>query len=197
MGILNTVSREYSYFKFFLQLVGRSRKFDKKKSTTVADIMEEQVDKSPDSIAIEFEEKKYTYRQMDDEANQIANWAISKGYKTGDAISLLMENKPEYIFTWFGLAKIGVTVACLNNNIKSKSLAHCIKKSESKSLIISSDLMENLSSAQSYIEDDLDVYVAGKEVQGYESLSNSYNEEGKSRPDNTCLLYTSPSPRDS
>ena len=31
MGILNTVSREYSYFKFFLQLVGRSRKFDKKK----------------------------------------------------------------------------------------------------------------------------------------------------------------------
>ena len=84
---------------FFLQLVGRSRKFDKKKSTTVADIMEEQVDKSPDSVAIEFEEKKYTYRQMDDEANQIANWAISKGYKTGDAISLLMENKPEYIFT--------------------------------------------------------------------------------------------------
>ena len=167
MVIFNTVSREYSYFKFFLQLVGRYRKFDKKKSTTVADIMEEQVDKSPDSIAIEFEEKKYTYRQMDDEANQIANWAISKGYKTGDAISLLMENKPEYIFTWFGLAKIGVTVACLNNNIKSKSLAHCIKKSESKSLIISSDLMENLSSAQSYIEDDLDVYVAGKEVQGY------------------------------
>ena len=185
MGIFNTVSREYSYFKFFLQLVGRSKKFDKKKSTTVADIMEEQVDKSPDSIAIEFEEKKYTYRQMDDEANQIANWAISKGYKTGDAISLLMENKPEYIFTWFGLAKIGVTVACLNNNIKSKSLAHCIKKSESKSLIISSDLMENLSSAQSYIEDDLDVYVAGKEVQGYESLSNSFNEEGKIRPENS------------
>ena len=93
----------------FINSIGK--KFDKKKSTTVADIMEEQVDKSPDSIAIEFEEKKYTYRQMDDEANQIANWAISKGYKTGDAISLLMENKPEYIFTWFGLAKIGVTVA--------------------------------------------------------------------------------------
>ena len=91
--------------------------------------MEEQVDKTPDNIAIEFEDKKYTYREMDAEANQIANWAINKGYKTGDVISLLMENKPEYIFTWFGLAKIGVTVACLNNNIKSKSLAHCIKKS--------------------------------------------------------------------
>ena len=120
MSVVSAVSREFSYFKFFLKLVGRSRSFYKKKYTTVADIMEEQVDKTPDNIAIEFEDKKYTYREMDAEANQIANWAINKGYKTGDVISLLMENKPEYIFTWFGLSKIGVTVACLNNNIKSK-----------------------------------------------------------------------------
>ena len=97
MSIVSAVSREFSYFKFFLKLVGRSRSFDKKKSTTVADIMEEQVDKTPDNTAIEFEDKKYTYREMDAEANQIANWAINKGYKTGDVISLLMENKPEYI----------------------------------------------------------------------------------------------------
>jgi fatty-acyl-CoA synthase len=183
MSVVSAVSREFSYFKFFLKLVGRSRSFDKKKYTTVADIMEEQVDKTPDNIAIEFEDKKYTYREMDAEANQIANWAINKGYKTGDVISLLMENKPEYIFTWFGLAKIGVTVACLNNNIKSKSLAHCIKKSESKSLIISSDLMENLASAQEYIEGNLDVYVAGQDVQGYETLDGSQIENSKVRPE--------------
>ena len=77
MSIVSAVSREFSYFKFFLKLVGRSRSFDKKKSTTVADIMEEQVDKTPDNTAIEFEDKKYTYREMDAEANQIANWAIN------------------------------------------------------------------------------------------------------------------------
>ena len=155
MSLVSAISREYSYFKFFLRLVGRSRKFDKKKYTTVADILEEQVEKTPGNIAIEFEDKKYSYRDMDNEANKIANWAIGKGYKTGDVISLLMENKPEYIFTWFGLAKVGITIACLNNNIKSKSLAHCIKKSGSKSLIISSDLMENLGSAQEHIDGEL------------------------------------------
>ena len=51
MSVVSAVSREFSYFKFFLKLVGRSRSFDKKKYTTVADIMEEQVDKTPDNIA--------------------------------------------------------------------------------------------------------------------------------------------------
>ncbi len=185
MSLVSAISREYSYFKFFLRLVGRSRKFDKKKYTTVADILEEQVEKTPDNIAIEFEDKKYSYRDMDNEANKIANWAIGKGYKTGDVISLLMENKPEYIFTWFGLAKVGITIACLNNNIKSKSLAHCIKKSGSKSLIISSDLMENLASAQEHIDGELDVYTAGQDVQGYESLDEPSNENGAVRPDSS------------
>ena len=185
MSLVSAISREYSYFKFFLRLVGRSRKFDKKKYTTVADILEEQVEKTPNNIAIEFDDKKYTYREMDNEANKIANWAIGKGYKTGDVISLLMENKPEYIFTWFGLAKVGITIACLNNNIKSKSLAHCIKKSGSRSLIISSDLMENLASAQEHIDGELDVYTAGQDVQGYESLEESLNENGAVRPNSS------------
>ena len=185
MSLVSAISREYSYFKFFLRLVGRSRKFDKKKYTTVADILEEQVEKTPNNIAIEFEDKKYSYRDMDNEANKIANWAIGKGYKTGDVISLLMENKPEYIFTWFGLAKVGITIACLNNNIKSKSLAHCIKKSGSRSLIISSDLMENLASAQEHIDGELDVYTAGQDVQGYESLEESLNENGAVRPNSS------------
>ena len=46
----------------FLKLIGRSRSFDKK--YTIADIMEEQVDKTP-TICCEFEDKKYTYREMD------------------------------------------------------------------------------------------------------------------------------------
>ena len=60
---------------FFLKLVGRSRSFDKKKYTTVADIMRSKLTNS-DNIAIEFEDKKYTYREMDAEANQIANWQL-------------------------------------------------------------------------------------------------------------------------
>ena len=182
MSIFKSIVREYKYVSFFVKLLGRSSKYDKNKSTTVPDLIEEQVDKNPKKIAIEFEDKKYTYSELDQEANKIANWAIEKGYKTGDVISLLMENKPEFIFIWLGLSKLGVTVACLNNNIKSKSLAHCIATSKSKSLIVSSDLIDNISSAEDLIEEDLSVFISGNPIQGFTNIDDDIGENFSKRP---------------
>ena len=127
MNIFNSVARELKYLRFSIKLLMRAGRVDKYRSETVADLIEKQIKKYPTNIAIEFEDKKYTYKELDAEANKIAHWATSKGYKKGDVISLLMENRPEFIFIWLAFAKIGGTVACLNSNIKSKSLAHCIQ----------------------------------------------------------------------
>ena len=182
--MFSTIAREYKYIRFFVKLLGRSKKLDKNKSLTVPDMIEESIDKFPNNIAIEFEDKSYTYLDLDKESNQVANWAIKKGYKTGDVVALLMENKPEFIFIWLGLSKLGITIACLNNNIKSKSLAHCIQTSKSKSLILSSDLIDNYSSAEDLIDDQLSVYVSGDKVQGFENI-NDDNEKNTNRPNSS------------
>ena len=59
--------------------------------------------------------QKITYQELEERANKIANWAIQKGYKRGDVVSLLMENRPEYIIFWYGFSKIGATIALLNS----------------------------------------------------------------------------------
>ena len=182
--MFSTIAREYKYIRFFVKLLGRSKKLDKNKSLTVPDMIEESIDKFPNNIAIEFEDKSYTYLDLDKESNQVANWAIKKGYKTGDVVALLMENKPEFIFIWLGLSKLGITIACLNNNIKSKSLAHCIQTSKSKSLILSSDLIDNYSSAEDLIDDQLSVYVSGDKVQGFENIDDD-NEKNTNRPNSS------------
>ena len=180
--MLQSISREYKYISYFVRLIGRSKKLDKDKSLTVPDLIEEAIDKYPDNIAIEFEEKSYTYSDLDNEANKIANWAIRKGYKTGDVVALLMENRPEFIFIWLGLSKLGVTIACLNNNIKSKSLAHCIQTSKSKSLILSSELVDNFSSAQDLIDENISVHISGEPVQGFENI-NDESDQNSTRPE--------------
>ncbi|MDG2416600.1 MAG: long-chain-acyl-CoA synthetase [Pelagibacterales bacterium] len=182
--MFSTIAREYKYIRFFVKLLGRSKKLDKNKSLTVPDMIEESIDKFPNNIAIEFEDKSYTYLDLDKESNQVANWAIKKGYKTGDVVALLMENKPEFIFIWLGLSKLGITIACLNNNIKSKSLAHCIQTSKSKSLILSSDLIDNYSSAEDLIDNQLSVYVSGNKVQGFENIDDD-NEKNTNRPNSS------------
>jgi len=48
----------------------------------------------------------------------------SKGLKKKDVAALYMENKPEFIITWLGLAKIGVTIALINCNLTGLHLFH-------------------------------------------------------------------------
>ena len=165
MSILKNIKREWTYLSFLLPVLSKTNKLDKNPNLTVADLIEEQVDKNPSLIALEYEDKKYTYQQLDQESNKVANWAIDKGYKYGDVISLLMENKPEFLFAWIGLAKIGIITACLNSNIKGKSLSHCIGASKSASIIIGEECLNNYSSAEDILDQKIDAFVYGSRQQ--------------------------------
>ena len=50
--MFSTIAREYKYIRFFVKLLGRSKKLDKNKSLTVPDMIEESIDKFPNNIAI-------------------------------------------------------------------------------------------------------------------------------------------------
>ena len=135
MNIFQKIKREMKWIGFAIFFKRKVNELDKDRSVTLADELEKQVTKTPKNIAIEFEDQKITYQELEERANKIANWAIQKGYKRGDVVSLLMENRPEYIIFWYGFSKIGATIALLNSNIKGKSLAHCINTSKCKKAI--------------------------------------------------------------
>ena len=69
--------------------------------------------------------KQYTYSQANDAANAIATWAAKigarllywlsitlLGIQCGTPVALFMENRPEFIYTWLGLSKIGIPPRC-------------------------------------------------------------------------------------
>ena len=55
-----------------------------------------------------------------------------------------MENRPEYVATWLGLAKIGVIPALINHNQKAQALVHAIQVAKSKALIYGSEFESGL-----------------------------------------------------
>jgi solute carrier family 27 fatty acid transporter 1/4 len=63
------------------------------------------------------------------------------GFKQGDAVALLLDNRPEYVALWLGLAKIGVVTALINYNLKDKPLLHSIQIAESKAVIVGKDFL--------------------------------------------------------
>jgi len=100
----------------------------KKNSFYHSDPFKETLAKCPDKVAIIFEDRKMTFRELEELSNKIANLLLaSTSLKKGDSMALFLENCPEFIAVYLALSKIGVTAAFINCNLRGKSLAHCIR----------------------------------------------------------------------
>ncbi|MBN3318381.1 S27A6 protein, partial [Atractosteus spatula] len=98
-------------------------------TVSLVNIFMEQALEKPDKPFVIYEEYVYTYQDVDKRSNKVAYVFLKEErLAKGDVVALLMNNEPEYISTWFGLRKMGFTVAMLNVNIKAKSLEHCVLK---------------------------------------------------------------------
>jgi fatty-acyl-CoA synthase len=113
---------------------------------TVGDRIEEKATAHPERPFLFYEDRRLTYAELNAEANRVAHAALQAGLATGDVVSLMMENRPEFIVSWAGLAKLGVTVALINTNVRGRSLRHALETAEAKHLIVGSECLENLSS---------------------------------------------------
>ena len=78
------------------------------KDKTVAELFEEQVKKTPDNIALVFEDEELTYRELNERANQIAHKLRDEyGVKADDLVAICAERSLEMIVGIFGIIKAG------------------------------------------------------------------------------------------
>ncbi|MEO1629056.1 MAG: AMP-binding protein, partial [Bacteroidota bacterium] len=69
---------------------------------------ERQVAKTPDRRAISFEESYYTYRQLNEKTNQLANW-LQKEYQIGPekVVGVRMQRSDDYLISILAILKAG------------------------------------------------------------------------------------------
>lgn len=65
---------------------------------------------------------------------------LAAGYKKGDVIGLFMETCPEYVCIWLGLAKLGITTALINSNLRYSSLSNSLNLAKVRAVIFSGQL---------------------------------------------------------
>jgi solute carrier family 27 fatty acid transporter 1/4 len=86
--------------------------------------------------------QEWTFSQVEAFSNRVANYFLAKGFSKGDAVALFMENRPEYVGLWLGLAKIGVIPALINYNLRQTSLLHTVGVADCRALIYGLELEE-------------------------------------------------------
>jgi fatty-acyl-CoA synthase len=102
-----------------------------------------------------------SYRELNAAANRVAWWALHRGLRRGDVVALLMENRPEYVIAWAGLAKAGVTTALLNTNLTGRALRHALAAAGTGTLVVGAECLDRFATTQGDLERPLEVWVAG------------------------------------
>lgn len=163
----------------------------------------ENVRKNPNKVALIFEDQKWTFAQIDEYSNRVGNFMVKQGFKHGDVVALYMWNRPEYVCTWLGCAKVGVVPALINFNLLNDSLIHSIKVAESKALICGWEMQEAVKEVQDQLA--LPIFVSGlgnekpslTDVKCLDSLLNQSNPTPPPQIDNVDIkdkliyIYTS------
>uniref|UniRef100_A0A674AMQ4 long-chain-fatty-acid--CoA ligase n=1 Tax=Salmo trutta TaxID=8032 RepID=A0A674AMQ4_SALTR len=132
---------------------------------TIIDRFVQQAERIPTKPFLIYEGITYTYQDINERSNKLANVFLEQGtLKKGDSVALLMNNEPDFICVWFGLIKLGCSVAFLNTNIKSRSLLHCFNCCGAKTLVVGADLLDSLEDIlPSFLEDSISVWVMKNE----------------------------------
>lgn len=111
---------------------------------TFADLLEERAAQHAANVFLYFEQHQFTYAEFNAHANRVAHWALHIGMRQGDCVALLMENRPEYLWIWAGLAKLGVITALINTNLTGETLAHALNACAAKHWIVGAECLEPL-----------------------------------------------------
>lgn len=113
-----------------------------KREYTVAKVFSNIAATHPQKIAYIFEDKEWTYEQLEHFSNRMGRYLRTRSYSHFDSIAILMENCPEYIGIWLGLSKAGFVGALINTNLRHDMLLHSINAANCKAIIFGSDFKD-------------------------------------------------------
>lgn len=111
---------------------------------TLKFIVEDKAEKNKQRPFILFEDQKIGYEEFNEKTNRIAHAFLDLGIHKEDKVSILMTNCPEYILTWFALAKIGAIEVPIYERLRGPMLLYRLEHSESKALVTEPKFLDTL-----------------------------------------------------
>lgn len=105
---------------------------------------EVQVNKTPDSVAVVLELEFLTYRELNEQANQLAHYLRSLGVKAGVMVGICVERSLEMVVAILGVLKAGGAYVPIDPNYPSERLSFILKDTQTPILLTLSNLLPKL-----------------------------------------------------
>ncbi|MDZ8183920.1 MAG: amino acid adenylation domain-containing protein [Nostoc sp. ChiSLP02] len=148
-------------------------------------LFEEQVEKSPDAIAVVYQQQHLTYRELNNRANQLAHYLRSLGVKPEVRVGICVERSLEMVIGILAILKAGGAYVPLDPAYPAERLAFMLEDVEASILLTQTHLQNQLPiNNQTVVNLDADWKIIAQQKQ--DNLPSEVN------PDNLAyIIYTS------
>jgi len=112
------------WLKFRPDYIPKSIRFE---PIPVHEYLKRVMTKVPNTVCVEYKNKKYTYRELIYISEKIANALYEAGVRKGDGIGIMTSNCPEFLFCILGILEIGAILVPINPLLKEADVTHILK----------------------------------------------------------------------
>jgi crotonobetaine/carnitine-CoA ligase len=128
-------------------------------------ILEDKAAMNAGRVAVITEHEPITYAQLDERVNRVGNALEALGVTKGDKVCVMLPNIPEFLYAWWGNAKLGGITVPLNTALKGEGLAYIINHSDAETLILSHRYLAALEEIRDSLSQLKRIIVLGPEGQ--------------------------------
>src|SRR5205823_576445 len=111
---------------------------------TISELFAEQAAARPDAVAVVFGNKSLSYRELNEQSNQLAHHLIKAGVQRNDLVGLCLERSCELIVCLMAILKSGAGYVSLDPTHPKERLAWMLEDAEPRVILTNSRLSQAL-----------------------------------------------------
>lgn len=106
------------------------------RSSTVDDVLRRSATRHPDRTALHFEDRTWTYAELDDAVTRAAGHLLSLGLAAGDRVATIGANSDAYLLAFLGCARAGLVHVPVNYALTGEELAYLLGSSGARLALV-------------------------------------------------------------
>ncbi|MGG2065340.1 non-ribosomal peptide synthase/polyketide synthase [Bacillus sp. S14(2024)] len=150
----------------------------------IHELFEQQVARTPDAVAVVYEDGKLTYQELNEKSNQLAHYLQKRGIGPESLVGVCVERSPDMIIGLFGILKAGGAYVPLDPSYPENRLRYILENSQIQVLLTKEELQDWLPKDIQAICLDRDQVMISKE-------SNLAPVSGVTANNLAYIIYTS------
>jgi len=168
---------------------------------TLNNMLRRNLEFNPDKTALVEGERSYTFAEMYDRCNAMANALLDFGLKSGERVAILSKNSIENAESYFSIPSANLVLVMLNFRLAPRELQDILLDSEPTVIMVNEEYLEHFAQIQSVLPSIKEVIYIGDPAQKpvgwhhYEDLIAAaaavVPDVFPSEDDLAALLYTS------